>query len=40
MKNNCVVRIDEGDEFTRDFNIYDHDNFKKQFYYLNLDSNC
>ena len=40
MKNNCIVRIDKNNGFTRDFNIYDHDNFKKQFYYFNLDSNC
>ena len=40
MKNNCIVRIDKNNKFTRYFNIYDHDKFKKQFYYLNLDSNC
>ena len=40
MKNNCIVRIDKNNEFTHNFNIYDHDNFKKQFYYFNLDSNC
>ena len=40
MKNNCIVRIDKNNKFTRYINIYDHDKFKKQFYYLNLDSNC
>ena len=40
MKNNCIVRIDKNNKFTRYINIYDHDKFKKQFYYLNLDSIC